>query len=1130
MKKYKYFDWLKRIIVVLFFVILFSPVRSVKAMTQEDAGATLAEFASNFARDHELETVYSSSDYDREQAYIGKKVNGYYGMDCVGWVSFAIHNALDLGDKNNFKVFVQPEYTAYGQSFGTFNGFEQVADISDLQPGDIIAFPHHVGVYVGNDEVVHCDGWGQTISALGKGAGVHKETISSYRNRKGEGIQYLARISEQTAAGLNESACTTIFGSYTGASVADDYGKYWGTTTGRYTGSYSLGDWLFSLLAGLLDYLIGILTMIIRIPLIGWTNVVEVMVCNFFEDLEGVETEAGVAGATQVTSGETMYEPKATDDGWNRINIEDVIFNRVPMLDVNVFSFDYAGGKELQEGSVIHTLRSNVAIWYNVIRRISIGLELLILLYLGLQLAISTGAGKRANYKSMLVAWVTSFIVIFTLHYYMLAVVYSNQFFVDLFYKANQNAVKLYGFDEDGAVSIYDTIRTRAYSFKMSEGVPATIMYMVLVYYLIKYLYIYFKRYLTVNILVILGPIVAIKYAFDRIKKGKASSLTNWMFDFFINVFLQTIHAMLYTVFMTMAFRLSTESVAGFIFALVILHFIPKTEQMFLDIFKFESRGNTLRDTRENKNYLREAVQTGVAVGLFAKSTAGVYVGAGKFFGGLAYGVAQDSINVARFAASPIANGIREKHGKERVPYHGIDIADEVGKKVKKVGYGIGDKINDKLFNGRNLRLNLHNLKQSDPKLYEAAKKALDSNKKRIKKNRKRTIKLGTNAVSGLGKVFVGIPMSIVDTEGGVVVLASGIKQLQGLSRSKRRYGYKPGGNKEKKLRKIAGVATGTGAFVAGGMIGGIPGAVVAGKLANDAVRGKEYRENKRKEKEINARRGRRIDRFGNVMTMGVAGGIAEEIKNVSNDAIENRKAMEKLDRINDIIDYKASIGVLEEEIGLEIDKMIEEDEIARRKEKENKTAEEQKKIDEKHDKELKAEIKHAEKTVIAASVINKVVKEYMFKNNITELKEQDVYNVLKELETQASDGTIKIEFAGEVKKNVQNALKKEINRNSKRTKKTPKLDDKKVTEIIQEGILEEDSVKLEREVKPKKKGEEPKQIEPKNKELTQKIRELKTLADKAKMQTGENITDVNRYINNRIETAKEKAKTKFKE
>lgn len=52
-------------------------------------------------------------------------------------------------------------------------------------------------------------------------------------------------------------------------------------------------------------------------------------------------------------------------------------------------------------------------------------------------------------------------------------------------------------------------------------------MYMVLVYYLIKFLYIYFKRYITVNILAILGPIIAIKYAFDKIRSGKSGSLTN---------------------------------------------------------------------------------------------------------------------------------------------------------------------------------------------------------------------------------------------------------------------------------------------------------------------------------------------------------------------------------------------------------------------------------------------------------------------------------------------------------------------------------------------------------------------------------------------------------------------------
>lgn len=54
----------------------------------------------------------------------------------------------------------------------------------------------------------------------------------------------------------------------------------------------------------------------------------------------------------------------------------------------------------------------------------------------------------------MLVAWVTSFLVIFCIHYFMMIVIDINQYFVQVFEKANASAVEEKGYSEDGAVSI----------------------------------------------------------------------------------------------------------------------------------------------------------------------------------------------------------------------------------------------------------------------------------------------------------------------------------------------------------------------------------------------------------------------------------------------------------------------------------------------------------------------------------------------------------------------------------------------------------------------------------------------------------------------------------------------------
>ncbi len=62
------------------------------------------------------------------------------------------------------------------------------------------------------------------------------------------------------------------------------------------------------------------------------------------------------------------------------------------------------------------------------------------------------------------------------------------------------------------------------------------IMYIVLVYYSIRFLVMYFKRFLTVIILAIMSPFVAVAYALEKVNKnGKGGEIYgNWFKDFYI--------------------------------------------------------------------------------------------------------------------------------------------------------------------------------------------------------------------------------------------------------------------------------------------------------------------------------------------------------------------------------------------------------------------------------------------------------------------------------------------------------------------------------------------------------------------------------------------------------------------
>ena len=149
------------IMIAIFICILLLSETKVNAMTSAEAGKYIANYAINFYEKCGTNTVYTCvnqrSDWQwcRGQAYELKTVDGAFRMDCAGFVNLVIHNAtgLELSDYG-----LNPrEHGLVAQNDCWNPPMEQIS-MGDLQPGDIVSNSHHVGIYVGNNMVVHCDG------------------------------------------------------------------------------------------------------------------------------------------------------------------------------------------------------------------------------------------------------------------------------------------------------------------------------------------------------------------------------------------------------------------------------------------------------------------------------------------------------------------------------------------------------------------------------------------------------------------------------------------------------------------------------------------------------------------------------------------------------------------------------------------------------------------------------------------------------------------------------------------------------------------------------------------------------------------------------------------------------------
>lgn len=281
----------KVIISIIVFIAILIFCKPAYAMSQEDAGKTIADFAINFYKHYGNKCGWA--DPGREITYKGQTVNGLYAFDCVGWISFAVHQSLQIGGEE-FTYFAVPPGTWNGVRNNPMfdNGFECIkGDITNeyyviprdevlktVKPGDILFCSDggpHVVLYVGDGNIIHSY------------SGDHLNCDPIYDNTT-HYTNYCAigRITESTAKNIDKSNVTT---SFIGEGYSESAFEYSGLSKGTYAGNGTDLSWLFDAILGFIDYLIGIIFYVFRAPFVGWANIIEVTINDTINNLSGVE-------------------------------------------------------------------------------------------------------------------------------------------------------------------------------------------------------------------------------------------------------------------------------------------------------------------------------------------------------------------------------------------------------------------------------------------------------------------------------------------------------------------------------------------------------------------------------------------------------------------------------------------------------------------------------------------------------------------------------------------------------------------------------------------------------------------------------------------------------------------------
>lgn len=241
--------------------------------------------------------------------------------------------------------------------------------------------------------------------------------------------------------------------------------------------------------------------------------------------------------------------------GTMEFTIQDLLAGKYDM-----FSIDFFGNVNETE-KLNGKLTQNIVIWYSAMRNLAVGLTLLVLVYVGIRMSISTVVDEKVKYKKMLIAWVKGFCLIFVLIYIIVFAINVSNALVELIPKSTENLEKtlMYG---NGTVKnpAEGSIMEQLATLKGWNYVAICILYWVIVYYQLKFFILYFKRVLSVGLLTIISPLISITYPIDSIGDEKAQGFQRWLKEILINIFIQPLHLIIYTVFIAAAGAIATAA------------------------------------------------------------------------------------------------------------------------------------------------------------------------------------------------------------------------------------------------------------------------------------------------------------------------------------------------------------------------------------------------------------------------------------------------------------------------------------------------------------------------------------------------------------------------------------------
>lgn len=309
---------------------------------------------------------------------------------------------------------------------------------------------------------------------------------------------------------------------------------------------------------------------------------------------------------------------KKTNSSVERITIQDIIFNKYAIFDINFF--DSATNNKSQERissdtseGFQKTMTDGARMWYGTFRKLAIVLSLLVLIYIGLRMGLSTVGEEQGKYKKMLLSWFQGFAMIFVIHYIALFAIWISGELMKIVPEPTTNLEEYILFGDEEAEKDKDKNKNNNENrdnnnnneedkekkqeykglekliFEEAKGwnlVWYCLMYIVFVYFQLKFVVKYLYRVINVYFLMIIGPIITMMFSIDKVKDGSAQTFEKWSKELMVNIFIQPVHAVLYVVFMASAGEIAKVAP---LLAIIFFAGLSRGEKIVKDIFNMRN-------------------------------------------------------------------------------------------------------------------------------------------------------------------------------------------------------------------------------------------------------------------------------------------------------------------------------------------------------------------------------------------------------------------------------------------------------------------------------------------------------------------------------------------------------------